>query len=232
MDDKSDDDDYEEEDIDSEDEDDIAVPIKKKVIKINNNDDDLDDDLDDDDVADVADDEDIADDDNDEVADDESEIDIDETNMQAQMTAHNFPHLDESDEEEEEDDDTNYLQKFDENLNKNIISEWHPELQFNNSDEIDILSRVVRDANGTIIDPLHKTIPFITRYERARILGERAKQINAGAQPFVDIDESIIDGYLIALKEFEAKKIPFIIKRPLPSGGCEFWKFKDLEILA
>ena len=35
-----------------------------------------------------------------------------------------------------------------------------------------------------------------------------------------------------ALKEYEEKKIPFIIKRPLPNGGCEFWKFKDLEILA
>jgi hypothetical protein len=37
---------------------------------------------------------------------------------------------------------------------------------------------------------------------------------------------------LIALKEYEEKKIPFIIKRPLPNGGCEFWRFADLEILA
>jgi DNA-directed RNA polymerase I, II, and III subunit RPABC2 len=93
------------------------------------------------------------------------------------------------------------------------------------------MSRVVRDANGVIIDPLHKTLPFITRYEKARILGERAKQLNAGARPFVEVQANLIDGYLIALKEFEEKKIPFIVKRPLPGGGIEYWKFRDLEVL-
>jgi hypothetical protein len=135
------------------------------------------------------------------------------------------------DEDEEEDEDEFYLQKFDENTQKKIISDFHPELQSHNYDEIDILSRVVRDENGNIIDPLHKTLPFITRYEKARILGERAKQINSGAKPFVDLEPNVIDGYVIALKEFEAKKIPFIVKRPLPNGGVEYWKFEDLEVL-
>jgi DNA-directed RNA polymerase subunit K/omega len=99
-------------------------------------------------------------------------------------------------------------------------------------DEVEILSRVIRDENGNIMDSLHKTLPFITKYEKARILGERAKQIDAGALPLVEVDPSIIDGYLIALKEFDAKVIPFIIQRPLPSGACEYWKFSDLEILA
>ena len=47
----------------------------------------------------------------------------------------------------------------------------------------------------------------------------------------VQTEPSVIDGYLIALKEFEEKKIPYIIKRPLPNGGCEYWKLSDLEIL-
>ncbi len=93
------------------------------------------------------------------------------------------------------------------------------------------MSTLVRDQRGNIIDPLHQTLPFITRYEKARILGERAKQINAGAKPFVEVDVSVIDGYLIALSEFEQKKIPFIVKRPMPNGGCEYWKLSDLEIL-
>jgi DNA-directed RNA polymerase I, II, and III subunit RPABC2 len=143
-----------------------------------------------------------------------------------------FPAIDDSDEDDDDDADENYLQKFEENIQKNIIAEYHPELHAQNYDEIDVLSRVVRDENGVIIDPLHKTLPFITRYEKARIIGERAKQLNAGAKPLVEVDVSIIDGYVIALKEYEEKKIPFIIKRPLPNGGCEFWKFKDLEILA
>jgi DNA-directed RNA polymerase I, II, and III subunit RPABC2 len=74
-------------------------------------------------------------------------------------------------------------------------------------------------------------VPFITKYEKAKILGERAKQINAGATPFVDVNQEIIDGYLIALAEFEQKKIPMIIRRPLPNGQSEYWKLEDLEFL-
>ena len=104
-------------------------------------------------------------------------------------------------------------------------------MQSHNYDEVNILSTVVRNENGIIIDPLHKTLPFITKYEKARILGERAKQLNSGAKPFIDVEPTVIDGYLIALKEYEQKKIPFILRRPLPNGGCEYWRMKDLEIL-
>jgi DNA-directed RNA polymerase I, II, and III subunit RPABC2 len=145
----------------------------------------------------------------------------------------NIPHFDEieDDDEDDDDEDENYLQKFDETTRKNIIADYHPEMVSHNYSEIEVMSRVVRDENGVVIDPLHKTLPFVTRYEKARILGERAKQINAGAKPFVEIADNIIDGYLIALKEFEEKKIPFIVKRPLPGGGIEYWKFRDLEVL-
>ena len=134
-----------------------------------------------------------------------------------------------SDDEEEKDED--YLQKIDDDYKENLISGYHPELHNINYDEVESLSKVVRDDDGNIIDPLHRTQPFITKYEKARILGERAKQINAGGKSFASIDETVIDGYLIALKEFEEKKIPFIVKRPMPNGGCEYWKLQDLEIL-
>jgi DNA-directed RNA polymerase subunit K/omega len=55
--------------------------------------------------------------------------------------------------------------------------------------------------------------------------------LNSGAKPLIEIEPSIIDGYLIALKEYEQKKIPFIIKRPIPNGGIEYWKFEDLEMI-
>lgn len=236
MDDKyASDDDYEQDDIDEE-EDNVPVKkIKKTINQDNKSDDEDDDEVDElDNEDEVENDEELEDEDEDDELIDEDNIDtiigskIDNKNT----IKTNFPEIiDTDDEDEENDDDENYLQKFDENIQKNIIAEHHPELMSHNYDEIDILSRVVRDANGVIIDPLHKTIPFITRYEKARILGERAKQINAGAKPMVDIETSVIDGYLIALKEFEEKKIPFIVKRPLPNGGCEYWKFKDLEVL-
>ena len=72
----------------------------------------------------------------------------------------------------------------------------------------------------------------MTKYEKARILGIRANQINGGATPFIEVDYSKnYDGYYIALQELKERKIPFIIKRPLPSGNCEFWHVRDLEQL-
>ena len=138
----------------------------------------------------------------------------------------------ENEDSDEDEDDENYLKKFDENIRQNIISNYHSEMNQHNNDEINTLCTVVRNKHGIVIDPFHKTLPFLTKYEKTRILGERASQLNLGGKPYINIDPSIIDGYLIALKELEEKKIPYIIRRPLPNGGCEYWKLKDLEILA
>ena len=135
------------------------------------------------------------------------------------------------DDDDDDDNDENYLQKFADNIKKDIISDYHPELKSHNYEEVETLCKIVKNENGVIIDPLHKTLPFITKYEKTRILGERAKQLNAGAKSFIEVDNSMIDGYLIALKEYEQKKIPFIIRRPIPDGTCEYWKLKDLEML-
>lgn len=134
------------------------------------------------------------------------------------------------DDDEEEDDD-NYLQKFDEEINKNYIHDFHPECLIHNSDEIAKLSIVMRNADHIIVDPLHKTLPFLTKYEKARVLGQRAKQIENGSAPFVKVPEHVIDGYTIADLELKQKKIPFIIRRPIPGGAFEYWNLKDLECL-
>ena len=132
---------------------------------------------------------------------------------------------------DDDDDDENYHQKFNEDVNKKYISDYHPECLIHNYDEIALLTTVVRDTNNIIIDDLHKTIPFLTKYEKARILGQRAKQIDSGATPFVKVPDNIIDGYIIAEIELQEKKIPFIIRRPIPGGGSEYWNLKDLENL-
>lgn len=136
-----------------------------------------------------------------------------------------------SDEDGYEFNDDNCLQKLNNSIKTNLISEFHPELMEQNESEIELMSTVVRNSEGVIIDNFHRSIPFITKYERARVIGERTRQINSGATPFVDVEPDIIDGYIIAVNEFNKKKIPFIIKRPLPSGKCEYWKLSDLEIL-
>ena len=137
-----------------------------------------------------------------------------------------------SDEYDTEDDDMDKkLKKFDSEVREEYLANFHPECLMQNYDEIYNLARVVRDDRGIIVDELHKTLPILTKYERTRVLGQRAKQINDGAMPFVKVPEGVIDGYLIALKELEEKKIPFIIRRPLPNRGSEYWHLEDLQVV-
>lgn len=136
---------------------------------------------------------------------------------------------------DDDDDDNNgetYLKKFDKDINDNYIVNNHPECALQNYDEILAMTKVIRDKNNIIIDDLHKTIPHLTKYERARILGQRAKQIETGATPFIKVPENVIDGYLIATMELQEGRIPFIIRRPMPNGGSEYWKINDLENIA
>lgn len=213
-----------ESDIDDSDDDDSSSSsdVSKLDVKaIGSDDDDDDDDFDDDDEEEEDDD------------DDNKVFGKDRDDMDVESQVIEFSDGDEDDDEDEfgDDNDRNHLQKFNETLKQNIITEHHPELITQNYHEVEELCVVIRNEDGTINDPRHRTVPFITKYEKAKILGERAKQINAGATPFVDVNQEIIDGYLIALAEFEQKKIPMIIRRPLPNGQSEYWKLEDLEFL-
>jgi DNA-directed RNA polymerase I, II, and III subunit RPABC2 len=181
--------------------------------------------------------EDVVEDDGD---DDNDEIDINEDGeavekptqnksaKTAQKPKRNLITIDDEDEDYDEDED-NYLQKFDSQLIKNYVDTFHPECFSHNYEEIAKMSVVIKNADGIIIDPLHRTIPYLTKYEKARVIGQRAKQLETGANPLVKVPESIIDGYIIAELELREKKLPFIIRRPIPSGGCEYWNLRDLE---
>lgn len=153
-------------------------------------------------------------------------------NMSIQNIINNDMQYNDEDEDDEEEDDENYLQKFDRDINQNYIKENHTECIVHNYDEVNALKNVVRDESNIIIDPLHKTIPILTKYERTRVLGQRSKQIESGAKPFIKVPESVIDSYVIAELELKARVIPFIIKRPIPNGSCEYWNLKDLEIIS
>ena len=196
--------------------------------------------LEDDDVS--VDDDEISDDDDEDGQEggalEEGEIDEEEelaekkikrTKKVPAKAVYKKPETDDEEEEEDDEDGEAYLQKFDHSINENYIVNYHPESVLQNYDEILAMVKVIRDKDGIIVDDLHKTIPFLTKYERARILGQRAKQINSGSTTFVKVPENVIDGYLIAELELKEKKIPFIIRRPLPNGGSEYWSLRDLE---
>ena len=155
---------------------------------------------------------------------DETDDDFDTENMSGNVTG------DDEYDDDDEDPET-YLQKFDLDVNNDLLMSHHP-TQFNKNDsEISVLCQLTRNASNNVIDPLHKTTPFLTKYEKTRVLGQRAKQINSGSKPYVVVPDNILDGYIIAQMELAQKRIPFIVERPIHGGGCEYWRVRDLEIL-
>jgi len=134
-------------------------------------------------------------------------------------------------EEDDESDDEDSLKKLERDIDHDKLIESHPEIIQNNYNEILALCNIVRNDKGLIVDDLHRTYPFISKYEYARIVGIRSKQLNNGADPFIKVARGVIDGFTIAKLEMDAKKVPFIIARPLPNGSREYWKVQDLEMI-
>lgn len=89
------------------------------------------------------------------------------------------------------------------------------------------------------------TTPYLTKYERARILGTRALQIRCAVSSFallrdvptflhsmnapilVPLDGET-DALQIAIKELSQRKIPLVIRRYLPDGSFEDWSVSEL----
>ena len=74
------------------------------------------------------------------------------------------------------------------------------------------------------------TTPYLTKYERARVLGTRAMQISRNAPVFVELEPHETDPLVIARKELRERKVPFIIRRYLPDGTFEDWPISQLII--
>lgn len=72
------------------------------------------------------------------------------------------------------------------------------------------------------------TTRFLTKYEKARIIGARALQISKNAPVMVEIEPGEWDPIKIAEKELIERKIPFIIRRYLPDNSYEDWRVDEL----
>jgi DNA-directed RNA polymerases I, II, and III subunit RPABC2 len=82
---------------------------------------------------------------------------------------------------------------------------------------------------GSIAASQRITTRYMTKYERARVLGTRALQISMNAPVMVDLDGET-DPLRIAEKELREKKIPIIIRRYMPDGSYEDWKVDELIV--
>jgi len=114
----------------------------------------------------------------------------------------------------------------------NKLYQQHPECK------LDYMEQIITKMNVKYLPPSsdkvdvnHRTYPFLTNFEKTKIIGLRANQISKGSVPFIDVPKHITDVRDIARLELEQKRIPFIIKRPLPNGSFEYWRLSDLLLL-
>lgn len=92
-------------------------------------------------------------------------------------------------------------------------------------------AHIVKKSEKELAIPKDKrtTTPYMTKYERARILGTRALQISMNAPVLVDI-EGETDPLQIAMKELSQRKIPLVIRRYMPDGSFEDWGCDELIV--
>ena len=74
------------------------------------------------------------------------------------------------------------------------------------------------------------TRPYLTKYEKTKVLSERAQQLSNGSESFLKNPERYSTVTEIALEELRQRQIPFILRRPI-ANHYEFWKLEDLQIV-
>ena len=70
------------------------------------------------------------------------------------------------------------------------------------------------------------TLPILTKYEKARIIGVRMQQISDGAVPMIDTT-GMSDIKEIVEMELEQRMTPLMVRRYLFSNVYEDWKIED-----
>lgn len=94
-----------------------------------------------------------------------------------------------------------------------------------------ILSGGAQAGKGAVArKPMDRvTVPILTKYERARVLGTRALQISMNAPVLVAL-EGETDPLTIAQKELRERVIPLMIRRILPDNTYEDWSIRELDV--
>jgi len=107
------------------------------------------------------------------------------------------------------------------------LLKFHPEcrLEYEESEQSSIPLR------ETLGDSVHRSMPFLSTFEKTKILGMRTNQLAQGARPYIQVPEHITNVLDIARLELEQRKLPMIIKRYMPDGTYEKFRLSDLIIL-
>lgn len=105
---------------------------------------------------------------------------------------------------------------------------------------------IMMKAKNTTFDDYNKVMasidkekiskPIMTKFELDQILSLRANQLAHGAPLFVNIKDYKIKTNMelrqIAIQELREGRLPYILKRPLPNNKFEYYRIKDLDLVA
>jgi DNA-directed RNA polymerase I, II, and III subunit RPABC2 len=168
--------------------------------------------------------------------DDQQNINLNEIDSDNELENINSEVLDDDSIEDENDDDDEKEDSIDDE-DPYEVSEKLEDIKSENSiyddNDTDIFEQIDPEIelkrNMKVPDNERITIPKLTKYEKVRLLGTRAKQISDGSKVFIK-SKNVKNAMDIAELELENKVIPLKIKRPLPNGKYEIWSVKELDI--
>jgi len=109
------------------------------------------------------------------------------------------------------------------------LLKYHPEciLEYQETEEADLPLGSVPPQD----DKKHRSMPFLSVFEKTRILGMRTNQLAQGARPFIEVPDYVTDVHEIAQLELDQRRLPIIIKRYMPDGTYEKFRLSDLMII-
>jgi len=112
-----------------------------------------------------------------------------------------------------------------------FLNTHHPECRVDYRE--DVLQKLALESyppdSGS--DKKHRSVPYLTLFEKTKIIGFRANQIAQGARALIHVPAHVTDVIEIAKLELEQKRLPYILKRPMPDGTFEYIRLLDLLII-
>jgi len=137
--------------------------------------------------------------------------------------------------EESEIGSVNYDEIYEDDSDIEAPSENDEEIELDDISDSDYKSSLVdiEEFNSFYKDydkSKNKTSPILNKYEKTKILSERAEQLSEGATPLIPNAEKYKNVLEIAEEELKKLKIPFIIKRSF-NNNFEYIKINDLVLL-
>lgn len=112
-----------------------------------------------------------------------------------------------------------------------FLTTHHPECRLDYAEQV--FDKLPLDAappdHGR--DTRHTSVPYLTVYEKTKLIGLRANMIAKGSPLFIDRPPHVTDVLELARMEVEQKKVPVILKRQMPDGTFEYWRLSDLIVV-